>query len=150
LAGRQSGYKVVSLGLPRSRRISNCDRGGKFRSAPILVEIRFCRREISDFAVSSIEAEPKAESLHLPAPVSPLARVQSLALVLTYFQVFEIRVDAGLILVDRALIIGAWISRWRIRFGDAAAAGERKRAKRDNHPRHRPRPIEEAVSGAAG
>jgi hypothetical protein len=48
--GAAIGLQTVLLGLPRSRQISNRDPGLKFRSAPILVRLRFFDARFSDFS----------------------------------------------------------------------------------------------------
>src|SRR6516225_1444499 len=85
----------------------------------------------------------------LPVSVSPLDRFHLHALVLAGFRILKVRIDAALIRVKRVLVLSARIKLWCIGLCRAAAARKRKRAKRDNHPRHWPRSIGEAVLGPA-
>src|SRR5438067_1245291 len=73
-------------------------------------------------------------------PVRALAGFHLHALVLAGVDVIETRLDAGLIGIKRALVVGARIDRWRRDLGRTAAArkcaSERECAKREKCPPH--------------
>jgi len=81
--------------------------------------------------------------------VSPLDRFHLHALVLAGFRILKVRIDAGLIRIERVLVLSARIELRRIGLCRAAAARKRKRAKRDDYPLHWPRSISETGSGSA-
>jgi hypothetical protein len=80
----------------------------------------------------------RSKACRLAAPVGALVRFHLDALFLACFDVVKVRIDARLIRIKRALVLGAWIGRWGAGLRCAAAVRKCKRAKRDEDPRHGP------------